>query len=64
MGETPPIRAAFGHRWRYSQVARPLGRDHLSSDDGTLLVGGDWTLGRTLDDAARSGDAMASAVLG
>jgi predicted NAD/FAD-dependent oxidoreductase len=63
MGPMPPVLAAIGHRWRYFQVTTPLGRTHLVEADGTLLIGGDWTTGRTLNDAARSGASMANAIL-
>lgn len=51
------------HRWRYARVVQPLGVPCLTSDDGSLHVGGDWCLGDRVEDAWRSGTAMAEALL-
>lgn len=62
-GDLPKVTAQMGHRWRYAQTVTPLGQDHWANADGTLRVGGDWTLGPCVDDAVRSGAAMAAGVL-
>jgi len=61
-GPLPPVRVARAHRWRYSQATRPLGAPFAANGDGTLLSGGDWALGREVEDAVRSGHAMAQAL--
>jgi predicted NAD/FAD-dependent oxidoreductase len=35
----------------------------MVSDDGSLLIGGDWCLGARVEDAWESGRAMAAAVI-
>ncbi len=62
LGPLPPVRVVRAHRWRYSQATRPLGAPFAASGDGTLLAGGDWTSGRDVEDAVRSGQAMAQAI--
>ena len=51
------------HRWRYARASKPLGRPHLASADGTLLVGGDWCLGTRAEHAYASGRALADVAL-
>ncbi|MEO1015129.1 MAG: FAD-dependent oxidoreductase [Pseudomonadota bacterium] len=58
-----PVLYASAHRWRYARVARPVGAPFLSSDDGTALAAGDWLLGAEAEDAFKSGDAAAKALM-
>lgn len=51
------------HRWRYAQTETPLGQPFVSSDDGTLYVGGDWCLGARVEYAYQSGNAIADALI-
>lgn len=62
MGPLPPLRAAMGHRWRFSRTERPLGQPFAASADATLFAGGDWALGPDVAHARASGLAMARAV--
>ncbi len=62
-GGLPEITHAAAHRWRYALVTAPLGQSHLASDDGSLLIGGDWCLGPRVEYAFQSGQALADAVL-
>lgn len=59
----PPIIHARAHRWRYALTKTPLGVSHLTSDDRTLFVGGDWCLGGRVEYAFESGNAMGGALL-
>jgi renalase len=53
-----PVEGALQqHRWRFARVAEPAGVPFLAEGDVALC--GDWLLGRTLDDAAASGRALA-----
>ena len=63
-GALPGLVSASAHRWRYAMTIAPLGRSHMASDDGSLLIGGDWCLGARVEDAWESGRAMAAAVIG
>lgn len=49
------------HRWRYTFTDAPLGEPCLSEDG--VIVGGDWTLGSSAEDAWRSGRAMVETAL-
>jgi renalase len=51
------------HRWRYAQTETPLGQPFISSDNGTLFIGGDWCLGARVEYAYQSGTAIAEAVI-
>jgi len=51
------------HRWRYAQVAVPLGQPFLRSGDGSLYLGGDWCLGPRVEAAWMSGTAIADDLL-
>ena len=62
-GPLPEIAYATAHRWRYAMTETLLGQAHLSSDDGTLLVGGDWCLGARVESAFDSGVAMAQSLI-
>lgn len=61
--EIPAVIYAAAHRWRYAQTGKALAAPFAASSDGTLLVGGDWTLGARVECAYESGTAMAEAVL-
>ncbi len=54
---------AAAHRWRYARTTAPLGEPFLSSNDGTLHVGGDWCLGASVEAAWSSGTAIADAII-
>ena len=62
-GSLPDIVYASAHRWRYAMTTTALGRSHVASEDGSLLIGGDWCLGARVEDAWESGRAMAAAIL-
>lgn len=51
------------HRWRYAQTETPLGQPFISSDNGTLFIGGDWCLGARVEYAYQSGQAIADALI-
>jgi len=59
----PKPRVLQGHRWRYAQVAEPVGIDCLFDRETRLGACGDWCLGARLDDAFASGVAMAGRIL-
>jgi hypothetical protein len=59
----PKPRVLQGHRWRYAQVAEPVGPDCLFDRDTRLGACGDWCLGARIDDAFASGVAAAGRVL-
>ncbi|MDD9979282.1 MAG: FAD-dependent oxidoreductase [Boseongicola sp.] len=61
--ELPPPTFLHTHRWRYAFAGKPLGRSFICSQEMGILAGGDWALGRTVEDAVKSGAAMAHAVL-
>ncbi|MEM9043359.1 MAG: FAD-dependent oxidoreductase [Pseudomonadota bacterium] len=52
-----------GHRWRYAFASNPLGETFLASPEDGLFVGGDWCLGPLAEDAWRSGQALAAAII-
>lgn len=58
----PPVFYATAHRWRYALTTKPLGQSHLSSDDNTLLICGDWCLGARIEEAFHSGRATGEAL--
>lgn len=62
-GALPEVAHAAAHRWRYAMTTTPLGRDFVASEDGSLMVGGDWCLGARVEDAWTSGRAIAAAIL-
>ena len=51
------------HRWRHSLVTHPAGIDHLATEDGTLMLCGDWCLGNRVEHAIESGIAAAGRIL-
>jgi len=59
----PKIEQAIAHRWRYARTVKALGRPFLASDDGSLFLGGDWTLGARVECAFDSGRAIAQAII-
>ncbi len=52
----------LAHRWRYAFTGRPLGAPCLWDPDLKLGICGDWCLGRSVEDAWRSGAALAAQV--
>jgi predicted NAD/FAD-dependent oxidoreductase/deoxyribodipyrimidine photolyase len=56
----PTLAYASAHRWRYAHAAEPLGTSHLYENG--IGVCGDWCLGRRIEDAFTSGQAMAGRV--
>ena len=61
-GPVPEPLYLAAHRWRFSQASQFLGSDFISTSDGSLYAGGDWALGPGIEDALRSGRAMADAI--
>lgn len=61
--ELPQVMHAAAHRWRYAQTGKALEAPYAASEDGTLLVGGDWALGARVECAYESGAAMGDALL-
>jgi predicted NAD/FAD-dependent oxidoreductase len=57
------VRYAVAHRWRYANVAEPLGRPFLRDETGTLYLGGDWCLEARVEAAWTSGVAIAQDML-
>ena len=53
----------FVHRWRYGFTETALEQDYLWDNTLQLGVCGDWCLGRTVEDAWRSGSAVAAQIL-
>lgn len=47
------------HRWRYAAAAQPLGEDCLYDPELGIGACGDWCLGQRIEDAWRSGRALA-----
>lgn len=56
-------RHAVAHRWRYANVAKPLGRPFLRDGTGRLYLGGDWCLEARVEAAWTSGVAIAQDML-
>lgn len=52
------------HRWRYALVDAPLGRACLWDEATQLGACGDWALGARVEDAFKSGVALAGSTLG
>lgn len=61
----PPRAPAYlaGHRWRYAQTTRAVGRAFWLSEDARLGACGDWRLGATAGDAWRSGTLLGRAMI-
>ncbi len=51
------------HRWRYAAAAQPLGEAALYDPELGIGVCGDWCLGERIEDAWRSGRALAAKLL-
>jgi len=51
------------HRWRYAFTSAALGEPFIADDTRTLFAGGDWCLGKKIEDAWSSGQAIADALL-
>lgn len=58
----PPAHCAI-HRWRYARTATPLGAEYLWDDGLGIGIAGDWCLGRTIEDAWTSGNALGQRIL-
>lgn len=63
MGPLPTVLYASAHRWRFSQAIEPLGAPFAATTDGSVLAGGDWALGRNIEQALQSGRAMAQSIV-
>ena len=59
--DTDPVFAS-AHRWRYSQIAKPLGEDCLWNNELKLGVCGDWLLGDKVEHAWLSGRALSDSI--
>ncbi len=57
------INHAVSHRWRYANVAKPLGSPFLRNEQDTLYLGGDWCLKGRVEAAWASGNAIAQKLL-
>ncbi|MDF1726442.1 MAG: FAD-dependent oxidoreductase [Sulfitobacter sp.] len=57
------ITYSAGHRWRFAQVAQPLGRPYARDGAGSLYAGGDWCLGPRVEAAWQSGLAIAEDII-
>jgi len=53
----------FSHRWRYAFTESPLGQPCLGDAELSLVVCGDWCLGRRVEDAWQSGSDLAVRML-
>lgn len=51
------------HRWKYANVATPLGEPYLNDATSSLFLGGDWCLGPRVESAWKSGQALAHAII-
>jgi len=58
-----PVHAA-AHRWRYARAEVPLGAGCLADPAARLVIAGDWCLGASAGDAARSAQAALVALAG
>lgn len=59
--EEDPVFAS-AHRWRYSQITEPLGKDCLWDNALKLGVCGDWLLGDKVEHAWLSGRALSDSI--
>ncbi len=57
--ELPPPLHLSGHRWRYAKTGQPLPEGFLLDAELGLGACGDWCMGPRVEDAWRSGDALA-----
>ncbi len=51
------------HRWKYANVAIPLGEPCLTDGTNSLFLGGDWCLGPRVEAAWKSGEALAHEII-
>ena len=51
------------HRWKYANVATPLGEPYLKDITSSLFLGGDWCLGPRVESAWKSGQALAQEII-
>jgi len=51
------------HRWKYANVATPLGEPYLNDATSSLFLGGDWCLGPRVESAWKSGQAIAHEII-
>lgn len=58
-----PSQLLLTHRWRYAFTERALNQPFLYDETMQLGICGDWCLGRRVEDAWRSGTALARALL-
>ena len=58
-----PLHCAV-HRWRYAQTEQPLDQPYLFDPKLQLAAAGDWCFGEGAGGAYRSGEALATALLG
>jgi len=58
----PPPATLTAHRWLYARTARALGASCLWDADARLGACGDWCLGRGIEEAWRSGRALAAEI--
>lgn len=64
IGISPPSPVyEAAHLWRFALTERPLGQPFLHHPSWTLAVCGDWCIGSSVEDAFRSGTALAEAIL-
>lgn len=61
---TPNLPYVAAHRWRYALASKPLGQPFIADTSQRLFAGGDWCLGKTVEDAWLSGKAIADAIAG
>jgi predicted NAD/FAD-dependent oxidoreductase len=62
--DLPPTSHRASHLWRFARSDRPLGDPFLWDPTARIGVAGDWNLGSRMEDAFRSGDLLAGAMLG
>ncbi|MEM9899378.1 MAG: FAD-dependent oxidoreductase, partial [Pseudomonadota bacterium] len=67
LSQTDPNRDSIifhtAHRWRYALTKTPIGVPTISSQDGSLIVSGDWLLGNDASAAFESGNAAAAQLI-
>ncbi len=52
------------HRWRYANVAQPVGEIFITDENGTLFGAGDWCAGTCVEHAFKSGFELAQHIRG
>ncbi len=48
------------HRWRYANVAKPIGKSFIADETGSVFAAGDWCAGSCVEDAFTSGYDLAA----